>query len=83
MREAGARSAQAEGWRSYIIERSAGGMHFTVDGERVLETSLTPRGRLGLVIWIDNQYAAFGPDGRMRAGTQANPQPAWLEVMPD
>jgi hypothetical protein len=83
VREAGTRSAQAEGWRSYVIERAAGGMRFTVDGECVLETPLTPRGRLGLVIWIDNQYAAFGPDGRMRAGTQANPQSAWLEVMPD
>jgi hypothetical protein len=39
-----------------------------------------PRGRLGLVIWIDNQYASLPPDGHVGYGTLANDQPAWLEL---
>jgi hypothetical protein len=32
-----------------------------------------------LVIWIDNQYAAFTPQGQVRFGLEATP-PAWLEI---
>jgi hypothetical protein len=53
---------------------------FAVDGRSVFQTALAPRGRLGLVIWIDNQFAAFGPDGKLRAGVLAQPEPAWLEI---
>jgi hypothetical protein len=51
-----------------------------VDGREFYSTPVTPRGRLGLVIWIDNQYAAFPPSGKLRAGTSPNLDPAWLEV---
>jgi hypothetical protein len=37
-------------------------------------------GPLGLVIWIDNQYAAWRPDGTLRMGVLANPHPAWMEI---
>jgi hypothetical protein len=53
---------------------------FLVDGVRVLETEVSPDGRLGVVIWIDNQYAALPPDGRMRYGTLENPERAWIEI---
>lgn len=57
----------------YRLEWQPRLVRFCVDGESLFETSLTPRGRLGLVIWIDNQYAAFTPDGRLRFGLLANP----------
>jgi len=50
-----------------------------VDGAEILRTPLAPRGPLGLVLWIDNQYAAWRPDGRLGFGTLANPA-AWLEI---
>ena len=40
---------------------------------------LAPKGPLGLVIWLDNQYAAWQPDGRLRYGT-LEAGPAWIEI---
>jgi hypothetical protein len=39
-----------------------------------------PQSRLGLVIWIDNQYAAFPPDGKLGFGTLPNASVTTLEV---
>jgi hypothetical protein len=41
---------------------------------------VSPHSPLGLVIWIDNQYAAFTPEGRLGFGALENPEPAWLEI---
>jgi hypothetical protein len=46
----------------------------------VFEPSISPHGPLGLVIWIDNQFAAIPPSGKVRFGTLPTPEPAWLEV---
>lgn len=51
-----------------------------VDNQVVLETGLLPKGRLSLVIWIDNQYAAFTPEGQLRYGAQENSDSPWLEI---
>lgn len=51
-----------------------------VDNQVVLETGLLPKGRLSLVIWIDNQYAAFTPEGQLRYGTQETSESPWLEI---
>jgi hypothetical protein len=51
-----------------------------VDGRTVLETALSPEPPLGLVIWVDNQYAALPPDGKFHYGTLPNPEAAWIEV---
>lgn len=67
-------------WRLFRLEGLERAARFWVDGSLVFETPVSPRGKLGLVIWIDNQYAAFPPDGRPRSGTLANPQEAWLEI---
>jgi hypothetical protein len=32
------------------------------------------------VLWIDNQYAALPPKGRLSFGTLPVPQPAWIEI---
>ncbi len=67
-------------WHSYTLDWQVDGVTFGVDGQVIQATPGAPRGPLGLVIWIDNQYAALPPSGGLRFGTLANPQPAWLEV---
>lgn len=67
------------GWKRYTIDWLPQRAIFAVDGRTVLETTCSPRGRLGAVLWIDNQYAAFTPRGEVRFGTQPNPA-AWLEI---
>jgi hypothetical protein len=47
---------------------------------QVFESPVSPNPPLGLVIWIDNQYAAFTPDGKIGFGVLPNPEPAWLEI---
>jgi len=66
-------------WHEYSIRWQAGAVLFFVDGVEILRTPLAPRGPLGLVLWIDNQYAAWRPDGSLGYGTLANPA-AWLEI---
>ena len=66
-------------WHSYILDWQPDGVNFALDGQIVHATEVAPSGPLGLVIWIDNQYAALPSRGRLRFGTLANPQPAWLE----
>jgi hypothetical protein len=67
-------------WHTYELSWRAEQVSFSVDGQVVLVTDIAPHGPLGLVIWVDNQYAAFTPDGRPGFGTLANPRPAWIEV---
>lgn len=67
-------------WRAYTLSWRAEAVTFAIDGATVLETSIAPRGPLGLVLWIDNQYAAFPPGGRLAYGTLPNPGPAWIEL---
>ncbi|GAB4573506.1 MAG: hypothetical protein Kow0077_16090 [Anaerolineae bacterium] len=43
-------------------------VRFAVDGETVIETERSPRGPLGFVAWIDNQYAVVTPQGRFAWG---------------
>jgi hypothetical protein len=54
-------------------------VEYAIDGEAVFESDASPQGPLGLVIWIDNQFAAWRPDGSLGAGALANP-PAWMEI---
>ena len=55
-------------------------MLFEVDNSPVFESSVSPKPPLGLVIWIDNQYAAFTPEGKIGFGVLENSEPAWLEI---
>ncbi len=63
----------------YSIRWEAAECAFSVDGVEVLRSQVSPRGPLGLVLWIDNQFAAWTPEGRIGYGTLAN-EAAWLEV---
>jgi hypothetical protein len=66
-------------WHEYAIDWKNDKTVFTMDGLISLETPLSPRPPLGLVLWIDNQYAAWTPQGKLGYGTLANPE-AWLEL---
>jgi hypothetical protein len=67
-------------WHEYRLRWSPVRTEFGVDDSIVFETGVSPMGPLGLVIWIDNQYAAWRPDGTLRMGVLANPHPAWMEI---
>jgi hypothetical protein len=67
-------------WHRYQIDWREKRVSFHVDEVLVLESSISPHPPLGLVIWIDNQYAAFTPEGKIGFGVLENPEPAWLEI---
>jgi hypothetical protein len=66
-------------WHEYSLQWLDKSCTFSVDGSRILETPCSPRPPLGLVIWIDNQYAAWTPQGQLAYGTLENPA-ARLEI---
>lgn len=67
-------------WHSYKLDWRETRVSFEVDETLVFESQVSPHPPLGTVIWIDNQYAAFTPEGRIGFGVLENPAPAWLEV---
>ena len=66
-------------WHEYSIHWLSEVANFEVDGKTILQTPISPHPPLGLVLWIDNQYAAWRPDGSVGYGTLENPA-AWLEI---
>ncbi len=52
----------------YALHWHAGGISWEVDGKQVHHSTCSPRPPLGLVLWVDNQYAAWRPDGRIQFG---------------
>jgi hypothetical protein len=67
-------------WHTYQLIWSEGLVRFRVDEVMHLSTAVAPHEPLGLVIWVDNQYAAFQADGRLAFGTLPYDSPAWIEV---
>jgi len=67
-------------WHRYRLEWRETRVSFEVDDALVFESSVSPHPPLGLVIWIDNQFAAFTPEGKIGFGVLENPEPAWLEI---
>jgi hypothetical protein len=69
-------------WHTYTVEWATrehpGIARFLVDGLSVLDAP-APRGRLGLVIWCDNQYMIARPSGRVGWGLLETGE-QWLEV---
>jgi hypothetical protein len=66
-------------WHDYLVEWLPDQVCFSVDEKVVLESEISPQGPLGIVIWLDNQFAAWQPDGRLNYGTLETSQ-AWIEV---
>lgn len=72
-------------WHTYVIEWGVRRAHFSVDGEGrdsiapVLDAP-SPRGPLGFVMWLDNQYMVVTPWGRLGWGLLDTPGRQWMEV---
>jgi len=66
-------------WHRYRLEWEAKRVLFYVDDVQVFESPVSPHPPLGVIIWIDNQYAAFTPEGKIAAGVLAGEE-EWLEV---
>jgi hypothetical protein len=66
-------------WQTYVLEWRREGAHFSVSGQPVLEAP-APRGPLGFVLWMDNQYLVATPWGRLRWGRLDVPGEQWLDV---
>jgi len=71
--------ADMETWHTYSLEWRKRETRFFVDGECFLHAP-APRGPLGFVLWIDNQYLVITPWGRFRWGLLAVPDHQWMEV---
>lgn len=66
-------------WHSYKLEWSESRVAWYVDEVQVFESLVSPNPPLGLVIWIDNQFAAFKPDGKIGFGVLEGGE-EWLEI---
>ncbi|HQX16746.1 MAG TPA: hypothetical protein PLA27_10025 [Anaerolineales bacterium] len=67
-------------WHRYSLTWEEKRVSLEVDNIQVFESAVSPNPPLGLVIWIDNQYASFTPDGKIGFGVLANSEPAFLEI---
>jgi hypothetical protein len=66
-------------WHRYRLEWEAKRVLFYVDDVQVFESPVSPHSPLGIIIWIDNQYAAFTPEGKIAFGVLEGEE-EWLEV---
>lgn len=70
---------EVQEWHAYQITWQSNTVRFGVDGGTILETDVSPNPPLALVLWLDNQFAAWEPSGNIHYGTLENPS-AWLEL---
>lgn len=73
-------TVDVKAWHVYTLEWRSNRVSFQVDSEEVYETGISPNGPLGMVLWIDNQYAAYPPDGRLSYGMLPAAETAWIEI---
>ena len=66
-------------WHGYSFEWSPMCVAFYVDIVQVFESPVSPRAPLGVVIWIDNQYVSFRPNGKIEWGVLVGKE-CWIEV---
>ncbi len=66
-------------WHAYRLRWRKNRVDFFVNEVLVFSTATSPKGPLGFVLWIDNQFAAWHMDGSLAMGALANP-PMWLEI---
>jgi hypothetical protein len=67
-------------WHTYSLEWGRTQACFSVDGESVLADAPSPRGPLGFVMWLDNQYMVVTPWGRLGWGLLGVPGCQWMGV---
>ena len=66
-------------WHGYRLEWSEKRVVWYVDEIPVFESPVSPNPPLGVIIWIDNQYAAFTPKGKIAFGVLEGGD-EWLEI---
>jgi hypothetical protein len=66
-------STDATQYHEYSISWLHDKCLFNIDGNPLLETPVSPHPPLGLVFWIDNQFASWDPKGNLAYGTLDNP----------
>jgi hypothetical protein len=79
IREATVEAEMTE-WHTYVVKWETERTCFSVDGGTVLEDAPSPRGPLGFVMWLDNQYMVVTPWGRLGWGLLDVPGRQWMEV---
>lgn len=67
-------------WHGYALDWRKEEVTFFVDGMVVLQTPVSPRGKQGFVLWMDNQYFRFDPTGRVEFGFLPIPDEQWLQI---
>jgi hypothetical protein len=67
-------------WHTYAIDWQINRVQFSIDDQIVLNTDRSPRGPLGFVAWIDNQFAIVTPQGQFKFGLLDIGQEQWLEI---
>lgn len=70
----------ATDWHEYELIWRNDLLKFSMDGKLVLQTPIKPRPPLALVLWLDNQYAAWQPSGRLSYGASSTPPDCWVEM---
>jgi hypothetical protein len=68
-------------WHDYELLWNSDGCIFSVDGEIVIQSPYSPRGPLGFVCWIDNQYMVATARGRLRWGVLPTNKKQTLEIV--
>jgi hypothetical protein len=63
-----------------LIQRALHVREAAVMVDSVLEDAPSPRGPLGFVMWLDNQYMVVTPWGRLGWGLLDMPGRQWMEV---
>lgn len=73
-------NAPMTAWHTYRLEWGKRACKFWVDDALVLESAGSVGGRLGFVMWIDNQAMAVAPWGRFAWKMLPISEPQWMEV---
>jgi hypothetical protein len=67
-------------WHDYAIEWKDDSADFYVDDTHVLSANNPPRGPLGFVVWIDNQFAVVSIERGVYFGITPTEKEQWLEI---
>lgn len=66
-------------WHTYDLDWSEARVSFYLDGQPLLDAP-SPRGPLGFVMWLDNQFMVATAQGRFRWGLLDAPGRQWMEI---